>query len=116
VFIGIKWDSLSASQKTATIRSSLFLKEKYTSTGEFDKLKAKLVAGGNIQDRSIYGSAETSSPTVSLSSLYMVAAIASRERRIVTTKDIGSAYLNAKMERDVFKEYIRGDGSVSCGR
>jgi hypothetical protein len=83
-----------------------------------------------MQDRSIYGSEETSSPTVSLSSLYMVAAIASKEGRIVTTKDVVSAYLNAKMERDVFmtlqpsiasilvkielkyKEYIRGDGSV----
>jgi hypothetical protein len=32
VFIGIKWDTLSASQKTTTIRSSLFPKEKYTST------------------------------------------------------------------------------------
>ena len=130
VFIGVKWDSMSVTQRAATIRSSLFLKEKYLSTGEFDKLKARLVAGGHMQDRSIYAAEETSSPTVSLSSLYMVAALASKEERIVSTKDVGSAYLNAKMERDVFmtlqpniakilvqidpnyKACIRGDGSA----
>jgi hypothetical protein len=32
----------------------MFLKEKYLASGEFDKLKARLVAGGNQQDKDMY--------------------------------------------------------------
>ena len=87
--------SLSKEQWRKIIRSSMFLKEKYLSTGAFDKLKARLVAGGHMQDRTIYD--DLSSPTVSISSLFMLAAIAANERREVVTADIGGAYLNADM-------------------
>jgi hypothetical protein len=33
------------------IRSCTFLKEKYLAAGEFEKLKAKLVVGGDQQDK-----------------------------------------------------------------
>ena len=85
--------SLTARQKSKMIRSFLFLKEKYTSTGEFEKLKARLVAGGHMQDRSEYTEAETSSPTVSLSALYVVAAAAAKEGRKVATAGVGQAFL-----------------------
>jgi hypothetical protein len=78
------------------IRSSMFLKEKYTPTGEFDKLKARLVAGGHMQDRSLYD--DVSSPTVATTSVFIIAAIASSEKRKVATVDIGGAYLNAPMK------------------
>jgi len=78
------------------IRSSMFLKEKFTPTGEFDKLKARLVAGGHMQDRSLYD--DISSPTVATTSVFMIAAIASSEKRKVATVDIGGAYLNAPMK------------------
>jgi hypothetical protein len=65
------------------IRSFMFLKEKYNSEGDFDKLKSRLVAGGNMQDRSEYTEAETSSPTVSLSSVYSISFLRSPQRRIV---------------------------------
>ena len=102
VFSAVKWEGMAEEQRASVIRSSMFLKEKYLASGVFDKLKARLVAGGNMQDRSVYALEETSSPTVSLSSLYLVAALAAKEKRIVSTKDVGSAYLNAKMEKDVF--------------
>jgi hypothetical protein len=37
--------ALSYKQRKAIIRSHMFLKEKYLSTGEFEKIKARLVAG-----------------------------------------------------------------------
>jgi hypothetical protein len=76
------------------IRSSLFFKEKYLSTGDFEKLKARLVAGGNMQDRSLYSDEEINSPTVHLSSVYLVAATAARERRTVKTMDVPSAFVS----------------------
>jgi len=75
------------------IRSSIFLKEKFLSDGSFDKLKARLVAGGDQQDRTIFQ--DVSSPTVATESVMTIAAIASYERRHIATMDIGGAYLNA---------------------
>ena len=65
------------------------MKEKYLSTGEFDKLKARLVAGGHMQDRSVYTQDDTEAPTASLQSVYMVASLQSaHEGRAVMTADI----------------------------
>jgi hypothetical protein len=54
-----------------------------------------------MQDRAAYPSEETSSPTVSLTSIYIVMAVCALERRCCGTMDIGSAYLNADMVREV---------------
>ena len=101
VFYPVDVNELSVQQKKTIIRSSLFLKEKYLSNGEFDKLKARLVAGGHMQLRD--ESDDNSSPTVSTSSVFITAAIAAREARSVSTVDIGGAYLNAPMgDTEVF--------------
>lgn len=92
---------LTSKQIKKIIRSKMFLKEKYLSTGEFEKLKARFVAGGHLQDRSLYSDGETSSPTVSLQSIYLVSSIAAREKRKVVTLDIGTAYLNADIKKEV---------------
>ena len=55
----ISVNTLSISERKKVIRSSMFLKEKFSSTGEFQKLKARLVAGGHMQDRSIYSDVVT---------------------------------------------------------
>ena len=81
-----------------TIMSFMFFKPKYDANGAFQKLKARLVAGGHQQDRMLYE--DVSSPTCALQSLFIVAAIAAKERRKIATMDIGTAYLNAEMERD----------------
>jgi len=86
---------LSTEQKKKIIRSSMFLKEKFLPDGTFEKLKARLVAGGDMQDRSIYG--DVSSPTVSSSAVFIVAGIAAAEKRKVKAIDFTSAYLNAVM-------------------
>jgi hypothetical protein len=77
------------------IISSIFLKEKYLSNGQFDKLKARLVAGGHMQDRSLYD--DLSSPTVSTVGAFITATLAAREARHVVTVDIKGAYLNSVM-------------------
>jgi hypothetical protein len=127
----IRASTLTSKQRSRMVRSFLFLKEKYTSTGEFEKLKARLVAGGHMQVRSEYTEAETSSPTVSQSALYMVAAIAAKEKRHVATADVGQAFLKAKLNREVimhleprlakmlaeelpeYEEHINEDGSLT---
>ena len=117
------------------IRSFLFLKEKYTADGVWERLKSRLVAGGNFQDLSEYNMfTDITSPTASVSSLFMVAAIAAKEHRIVRVIDITGAYLNASMKhQDVFmvldpvviavmcnidptyRNFVRHDGTVIVG-
>ena len=48
----------------------MFLKDKYDAAGDFQKLKARLVAGGDKQDKNLYE--DLSSPTVSIESVFMI--------------------------------------------
>ena len=89
----VLWDYLTDEERRSTISSSMFLKEKFTADGKFDKLRARLVAGGHQQDRSVYSDSETSSRTVSTTSLFVIAAIAARENRKVVTIDFNK-YVN----------------------
>jgi hypothetical protein len=88
----------------------MFLKQKYTSTGALDVLKSRFVAGGHRQNRSIYSENELSSPTVSLAAVYVTANIGAMEARKFLSMDVGSAYLNAEIKRDV---YMRIESSLA---
>jgi hypothetical protein len=88
---------LSKEQRKAVIRAKMFVTEKFFPNGGFDKIKSRLVARGDMQDRSLYGDDDTSAPTAELSSVFSVAAIAACESRYVATCDIGGAFLNADM-------------------
>ena len=61
-------------------------------------MKARLVAGGHRQDRSLYSDQETSSPTVSLTAVFAQAAIAAQREDFVMTLDHKEVYLNATMK------------------
>ena len=98
VWEGVHLDSLSYDQKKRIITSSMFLKDKYTADGKFDKLKSRLVAGGHLQDRNIHDNG--SSPTVSTTSVFIVSAIAAKENRAVATIDFPGAFLNSDMPLD----------------
>ena len=87
-------NTLSKQELKRIIRSFMFLTEKYDAEGEFLKLKSRLVAMGNEQDKELLDM-DVSSPTVCSTSVYTVAAIAAAERRYVLTLDIGGAFLNA---------------------
>lgn len=97
-FEGINTNDLTEEEYKRIITSSTFLKDKYTADGIFDKLKARLVAGGHLQDRNIYDNG--GSPTASTTSVFMVAGIAAEERRAVAHVDFPGAFLNAKMPSD----------------
>ena len=73
---GVKIEYLSSEKISRIITSSMFLKEKFTAEGSFEKLKSRLLAGGHLKDRDIYGNG--SSPILSTSSLFILLAIASR--------------------------------------
>jgi hypothetical protein len=87
----------SLKQKKKAIRSFMFLKEKYLPNGTFERLKARLVGGGHMQDRTDVLYDDVSSPTASMPFVFTVAALAALERRHVVTVDITGAYLNADM-------------------
>ena len=99
VFHPVLLGELSTKNRRSIICSSMFLKENYKADGSFDKGKARLVAGGHQQDRTVYGD-KLSSPTVAISPVFMIGVIAAAERREVGTLDIPGAYLHAKMPTD----------------
>jgi len=111
------------------IPSFMFLKAKYKADGSFDKIKARLVAGGHKQDRDLIERSESSSPTASLSSVFMTLAIANMEERFVSKIDVSGAYLNASFDGPLmvleprladflcqldttYRSHVRMDGSI----
>ena len=76
------------------------MKEKVTWEATVEKVKARLVAGGDQQDKSIFTLDETSSPTVSTAAVLVTMAIAAHGRRHVMTMDVETTYLNARMIDD----------------
>ena len=95
VFHGVHTRDLTKTQQRAIIRSSMFLKDKYLASGVFERFKARLVTGGNQQDKGLYQ--DLSSPTSATSSVLSIAALAASEGRKVVAIDIGGAFLNADM-------------------
>ncbi len=87
VWHGIKLSNLNHDERKGIIRSSMFLKDKYFASGVFEKFKARLVAGGDQQDKGLYEN--LSSPTAATSSVLAAAAIAASEGRSAITIDIG---------------------------
>ena len=71
-----------------------------TLEGTVKKVTARLVAGGDQQDKSINTLDETSSPTVSAAGVLVTMAIAAHERRHAMTIDVKPAYLYARMIDD----------------
>jgi hypothetical protein len=96
---------MTAEDVSRIISSSTFLKDKYTAEGIFEKLKARLVAGGHLQDRTVYSN--NTSPTAITASLFMVAAIAATESRSVATVDFPGAFLHSTMPEDEPAVYVR---------
>ena len=103
---GVIVSDLTRDERDNVIRCSMFLKEKFSASGEYDKLKARLVFGGE-QDKKLYEDICLSSPTASTSSVLAVAAIAACEGRLVTVMDIGGAFLSAYITSTCIKVHMR---------
>ena len=78
------------------IRMSCFVRDKVDAQGRLLKMKARLVAGGHMQDKSIYSTNEISSPAVSISSVFSIISCGISEGRRFMKFDISTAYLNAE--------------------
>jgi hypothetical protein len=87
------------------IRSRMFLKEKYLPTGQLEKLKARLVPGGNQQDKDLYE--DLSSPTVGTSAVHTLSLVV-HENRDISVVDITGAYLNDDMGTEAHDKAGRG--------
>ena len=127
------WEYLEPSYITkGAIPSRMFLTPKKLPNGDIDRIKGRIVAGGHRQDRSLYEENEISSPTVALTSVIAMAALAAREGHHVMTLDHKAAYLNARMEGppvemmlspevseilctidSKYRRYIRKDGKIA---
>ena len=81
VFHGVRTRNLTKTQQSAIIRSSMFLKDKYLASGAFERFNARLVAGGNQQDKGLYH--DLSSPTVATSSSLPLQRVARSSRSIL---------------------------------
>jgi hypothetical protein len=57
---------------------------------------------------------DISSPTVDISNVFIEASIAHKKGSVVTSLDIGSAYLNAKMEKTVIMKIGREFTTILC--
>ena len=100
VFSSVLKSSLSDTQRKKIIRMSCFVRDKTDAEGKLLKIKARLVAGGHLQDKSIYSQNEISSPTVSISSVFSIISSGVSEGRRFLKFDISTAHLNAKMPED----------------
>ena len=98
VMTGVKFEEFTKDQINRIIATSMFLKEKFTADGLFKKLIARLVAGGHLQDREIYN--KGTSPTVSTSSVFLIAALAASSNRAVACIDFPGAFLNVDMPEE----------------
>jgi hypothetical protein len=78
----------------------MFVKQKMKPDGTIDKIKSRLVARGDQQDRTLYEGEDLSATTVTCMSVFSLLAIAAKEQRKVCTADVGGAYLNASMGTD----------------
>ena len=98
-FKPVRWMELTSSQRKRSIPSMMFIKEKHTPEGIFERIKARLVARGDKQDRSLY-TEDVSASTASSMSVFAVIAIAAHEERIAVVGDIPGAFLHAPMKED----------------
>lgn len=79
------------------LNSHIFLKLKSNGI-----LKARLVAGGNTMDRSVYGKDVRSSPTVHLENLLLQIGYAAMNNMSICSMDIEGAYLEADLPEPIY--------------
>ena len=83
--------TLTPTERKRALESFMFLVEKKDGT-----VKARTVGNGSTQ-RQWMGKEETSSPTVTTTSVFMTAVIDAQERRSVATADVPNAFIQTKL-------------------
>jgi hypothetical protein len=108
VYTPLRKTDLTPDQLARTLRAVNVIKEK-----RCGKIKGRHCADGSIQ-RDWYAKHETSSPTLSVDSLFLSLLIDASEGRDVATADIAGAYLNADMDELVILRLTGEDVSLMC--
>jgi hypothetical protein len=90
-FYPVRVEDLSELKRKRIIPSHMFLTEKLLANEDFDKMKARLVAGGNFLDARSVG--ETNAPTVNPLTVFFVLNVAAQHGLELITTDIKGAYL-----------------------
>ena len=101
-FAPIDVSTVTTLEKKRVMESLIFLVEKKTG-----KVKAQHCANGSTQ-RNWMGKEDSSSPTVSARSLFLTAAIDSKERRHSKTADAPNAFVQTAVDK------VDKDGLGSC--
>jgi hypothetical protein len=83
------------------IQSHMFMKEKRNQKEDIIKVKARLVAGGDAIDKSVFTAKKRTSPTVHTESFFMLLALAAARSMKVASIDIKSAFLECDMPSGV---------------
>ena len=114
--------------KCDIIPAKMITKQKLDPNGNVIKWKSRLVAGGHRQTENSY--LDTSSPTMDISTLYILCNVALQKNMNIITADVVGAYLNAPMDQHIYmnvnkrlseyliksdneyKDYIKPDGTI----
>ena len=80
---------------------------KYGPNGETSRFRAKFVAKGfsQVEERDFH---ETYSPTAKMSTIRIVLSLAVQNRYQLRQLDISTAYLNAKIDKDILMKQPEG--------
>jgi hypothetical protein len=99
--VPVKWEELTREQQKKAVRSHMFLSEKYE-VGVFDKMKARLLVDGRMQDRSVYH--DYSSPTAKTKLVMTCLELAALKGWDMLKLDIRGAFLcdNIDDSKEVF--------------
>ena len=85
-------ESLTVKELYELVHTMLLLKEKFLPSGEFEKLKARLVALGNRMKEGTYG--DTYSPTLSHATTMMLLCIGAEDNAEMEITDVPSAFVH----------------------
>ena len=113
VWVPVHFRTLTPSARMRVLRTTMFCRDKRDPDGQPGPFKSRLVAGGDQQDKGLFAEGSLSSPTVSTTSLFVVAAIAADEERDVMTMDVGGAFLNADMPQDGTTVHVKIDPTLA---
>ena len=94
------WESIPSNVNVKAIPCKIFVKPKRNSNGDVTKIKARLTAGGHLQNDVDY--AQSFSPTSSINTVMLLATIHAKRESRFTVIDVTAAYLNASMNEEIY--------------
>ena len=103
--------TLSVKEMQNVVHTMVLLKEKFLPSGEFDKLKARLVALGNHMKEGTYG--DTYSPTLGHASLMVLLCIGAADDAVMKVTDVPCAFPNTPRDPKDGRVTIRITGKAA---